>query len=205
MPIALNYCCINSTIKARLSAEIQRNNAVYSCTSMANTLQADFLSACLMATSRPSRSWCWITKARTGHWKFLSPLLREPWAEISLDSSGEGCLSREDPTSKWGTKQVDVREEASVILEYHYSLHRWLHSITCITTMDPASGHSFNSGWRRWVLLVILRCNNRVRSLKHCTFRCITVCDRTSLKTERENIRINPSQCKCSTKTSVCL
>lgn len=68
-------------------------------TSIANTLQADFLSACLMATSRPSKSWCWITKAKTGHWKFLSPLLSEPCAEISLDSSGEGCRKSEDPTS----------------------------------------------------------------------------------------------------------
>lgn len=75
---------------------------------MANTLQADFLNACLMATSRPSRSWCWMTKARTGHWKFLSPLLREPWAEISLDSSGDGCRNREDPTSVWGAEQVSV-------------------------------------------------------------------------------------------------
>lgn len=81
---------------------------------MANTLQADFLSACLMATSRPSRSWCWITKARTGHWKFLSPLLREPWAEISLDSSGDGCLNREDPTSVWGTEQVDVTDDGKL-------------------------------------------------------------------------------------------
>lgn len=108
-----------ATIKARLSSEIQRDNAVYSYTSMAKTLQADFLSACLMATSRPSRSWCWITKARTGHWKFLSPLLREPWAEISLDSSGEGCRSREDPTSVCGTEQVGVTDDASLILEYH--------------------------------------------------------------------------------------
>ncbi|TNN64533.1 hypothetical protein EYF80_025281 [Liparis tanakae] len=55
-----------------------------------------------MATSRPSRSWCWMTNARTGHWKFLSPLLREPCDEISRDSSGDGCRSREEPTSVQG-------------------------------------------------------------------------------------------------------
>lgn len=70
-----------------------------SLTSMANTLQADLRSACFIATSRPSRSWCWITNANTGHWKFLSPLLREPWAEISRDNSGEGWRSSDDPTS----------------------------------------------------------------------------------------------------------
>lgn len=84
---------------------------------MANTLQADFLSACLIATSRPSRSWCWMTKARTGHWKFLSPLLREPWAEISLDSSGEGCRSREDPTSAGWKEQSGVEHNAPLIFK----------------------------------------------------------------------------------------
>lgn len=90
---------------------------------MAKTLQADFLSACLMATSRPSRSWCWITKARTGHWKFLSPLLREPWAEISLDSSGEGCRSREDPTSVWGQSRLALQmmHHLSLSITNHFS------------------------------------------------------------------------------------
>ena len=55
-----------------------------------------------MATSRPSRSWCWMTKASTGHWKFLSPLLREPCAEMSRDSSGDGWRSRDEPTSGEG-------------------------------------------------------------------------------------------------------
>lgn len=66
---------------------------------MAKTRQADFLKACFIAISRPSRSWCCITKAKTGHWKFRSPLERELWAEISRESSGDGCLKREEPTS----------------------------------------------------------------------------------------------------------
>lgn len=69
--------------------------------------------------------------------------------------------------------------------------------------MDPASGHGFDSGWRRRVLLVILRCYDRVRPLKHCTLRCVAVCDWTGLKTKRENIDINPSEFKCNTKISV--
>lgn len=68
-------------------------------TSMAKTRQADFRKACFIAISSPSKSWCWITNANTGHWKFLSPLERELWAEINRESSGDGCLRREDPTS----------------------------------------------------------------------------------------------------------
>lgn len=159
-------------------------------TSMANTLQADFLSACFMATSRPSRSWCWITKARTGHWKFLSPLLREPWAEISRDSSGDGWRNREEPTSVQKTKSF-IYTHGAVTHSGRTNKHflKWQDAITCITTMDPASGHSFDPCWRGWMLLVIFWCDNWVRPLKHRPLSCVTVCDWTGLETKRHKQR----------------
>lgn len=46
-----------------------------------------------------------MTKAKTGHWKFRSPLERELWAEISRESSGDGCRKREEPTSIYKKKK----------------------------------------------------------------------------------------------------
>lgn len=147
---------------------------------MAKTLHADFLKACFMATSSPSRSWCWITKARTGHWKFLSPLLSEPWAEISLDNSGEGCRNREDPTSKWKHRAGQYYKPRLIITIY---INKG--KPTCIATVHPAPGNSFHSSLRRWVLFVILRSYNRVWPLEHRPLSCITVRDWTGLKTKK--------------------
>lgn len=77
-----------------------------------------------------------------------------------------------------------------VSLSKHYYLDKVI-SVTCITTVDPASRNSFDPGRRRRVLLVILRCYNGVRPLKHGSLCCVTVCNWTGFKAERENSLLN--------------
>lgn len=62
-------------------------------------------------------------------------------------------------------------------------------SLTCIPTVNPAPGNSFNAGWRGWVLFVVLWGNDGVRPLKYRTLGCVTVCDWTGLKTNRETTK----------------
>lgn len=69
---------------------------------MPNTLQAAFLSACLMASCNPSRSCLWTMKDITGLCNVLSPSFSEPPLStdfISADMAAEGCFNRDIPPS----------------------------------------------------------------------------------------------------------
>lgn len=82
----------------------------------AKTRQIAFLSACFMASWRPSRSWRWTINSMTGRCNVWPPFLFST-ADMSRFMAADGCLRSETPPSKRKEKKKKKHASPFIIMK----------------------------------------------------------------------------------------